>query len=378
MNICDAPAKGGQKILLACAAWLICSGISGPVWLEARAIAPQAGNGPSESGGVQPPELKRELEEGSGKRGAEPGKGTGKKRDPKGFPNLPLATLGGSQYWTDVCWISGWKIQRHATTHHHRLLDPKEYRMAWGSLEHCHDELRQRIESEKIPPARGKVVVLLHGLLRSHDSMEALGEYLAEKGSYQIVNLAYASSREPVETHAADLASVIDQLGPEVTEINFVAHSLGNIVLRHYLGDLQRAGRKPDPRFLRLVMLAPPNQGSRVARGLASSLVFQAVAGKCGVQLGGGWKTLSRQLVVPPFPFGIIAGAQEEGGSLWAPRDFTVFLDETRLEGAADFYTGPFFHWDIKYHPLAMEKTLHFLQHGKFGRAPSPGGQPFP
>jgi hypothetical protein len=378
MNICSTPIPFGRKCLLLCGVWMIGNGISGPSPSLAKVIAPQSENGQSESWVGQPPGSEKEPPGAANKDRTEEGKEENREEEPKGFPNLPLATLGGSQYWTDVCWISGWKIQRHATTHHHRLLDPEEVRLAWGSLEHCQYELRERIESQKIPPTRGAVVVLLHGLLRSNDSMDTLGEYLAEQGGYQIVNLAYASSREPVETHAADLASVIDQLGSEVTEINFVAHSLGNIVLRHYLGDLQRAGRTPDPRFKRLVMLAPPNQGSRVARGLAGSLVFQAVAGKCGVQLGAGWKTLSERLVVPPFPFGIIAGAQDETGSVLSPRDFTVFLDETRLTGAADFYAGPFFHWDIKYHPLAMEKTLHFLQFGRFDNAESTDSRQFP
>lgn len=282
------------------------------------------------------------------------------------LPNLPLRTLGGNQYWSDIQWAGGWKIQRHATTHHHRLLDPDEIRVAWGNLEHCLLEMNRRIESGEIVRERGVVVILLHGLLRSNDSMETLGEYLQQHGDYTVVNLAYASSRESVETHAADLRRVIDNLSPEVSEIYFVAHSLGNIVIRHYLGDLRRVGNKPDHRFRRMVMLAPPNQGSRIAKRLSNSLVFQAVAGKSGVQLGAGWKKLSPRLDTPGFEFGIIAGAKDESDSNFSPRDFTVFLDEVRLDGAADLFTGPFFHWDIKYHPLAMEQTLHFLKHGFF------------
>ena len=56
-----------------------------------------------------------------------------------------------------------------------------------------------------------------------------------------------------------------------IAEINFVGHSMGNIVIRHYLGD--EAGKKPDGRLRRFVMLGPPNHeaylASLAAMGLA-------------------------------------------------------------------------------------------------------------
>ncbi len=39
------------------------------------------------------------------------------------LPNLPLPTMGGKQFWSDVRWRSGWRVQRHIWTGHHRLLD---------------------------------------------------------------------------------------------------------------------------------------------------------------------------------------------------------------------------------------------------------------
>ncbi len=282
--------------------------------------------------------------------------------------NWELPTLGGQHFWSDVHYWGGWRIQRHSETEHHRLLDPNQIRKAWGSREQCQQTLKGLIQQENIQPEQGTVVILLHGLWRSNDSMEPLGNYLNKQASFTVINLAYASARGKIETHADDLASVIAGLSDQVTEINVVAHSMGNIVFRCYLGQLHRQGLALDPRFKRMVMLAPPNQGSRVARTLSKSLAFQTLAGLGGVQLGAGWPALQPKLATPTFEFGIIAGSADgdKNPSLLKPRDFTVFVNETHLAGATGFHLGPYFHWNIKYHPQAMDETLHFLKTGKF------------
>ena len=68
---------------------------------------------------------------------------------------------------------------------------------------------------------------------------------------------------------------------PDETEFSFVGHSMGGIVVRHLVGDLQR----DDPgdllkRCRSLVMLGPPNQGASIARRLARTGVFGLVSGK--------------------------------------------------------------------------------------------------
>ena len=282
--------------------------------------------------------------------------------------NWELPTLGGQHFWSDVHYWGGWRIQRHSETGHHRLLDSDQIRKAWGTREHCHQSLQRLIQQKNIQPEQGTVVILLHGLWRSNDSMETLGDYINKKAGFTIINLAYASARGKIETHADDLASVIDGFSDQITEIHVVAHSMGNIVFRRYLGTLEQQGQSIDPRFKRMVMLAPPNQGSRVARTLSKSLAFQTLAGLGGVQLGAGWPALQPNLATPSFEFGIIAGSADENKnpSLLTPRDFTVFVNETQLPGANGFHLGPYFHWNIKHHPQAMDETLHFLKTGKF------------
>jgi triacylglycerol esterase/lipase EstA (alpha/beta hydrolase family) len=127
--------------------------------------------------------------------------------------------------------------------------------------------------------------------------MDPLCRYLREKGGYQVFNVSYPSTREDIAEHARSLRHVVNSLDG-IKEINFVGHSLGNIVIRHYLGDLARqqswkqsanaaaADRRAKARFHRFVMLTPPNQGALLADKFADNLIFQEIIGQSGQQLG--------------------------------------------------------------------------------------------
>ena len=52
---------------------------------------------------------------------------------PDSLWNLATRTLGGLQFWGDVCAFHGWRIQHNVFTNHFRLLDPSDVRWAWGS-----------------------------------------------------------------------------------------------------------------------------------------------------------------------------------------------------------------------------------------------------
>lgn len=301
---------------------------------------------------------------------------------PNGYFNLRAKTLGGKQYWTDIRHSVGWRIQENAVTGHFRLLDPSNVRQAWGSVAHCEQKLNGLVQSGQAQSHRGKVVIALHGMIRTRDSMNTMARFLTEKGKYQVVNFQYASTKKEVAEHGRALGRVISSLGPDVTEINFVAHSLGNLVIRSYLQQHQTAVlpgagggpavfRQGDPRIGRIVMVGAPNQGSKMARMLKGSLLFQGIAGKTGMQLANGWEQLEPQLATPDVPFGIIAGGKTERGginnwTLTGPNDFTVSAEETKLPGAADFLLRPLFHSTMMNQPETLNATLRFFQHGYF------------
>ena len=300
--------------------------------------------------------------------------------------NIETPTLGGKQYWTDIRVQGGWRIQQNSETGHFRLLDSGNVRKAWGSQAACERTLNQKIANGEVQPYRGKLVILLHGLIRSSSSMDPLAESLRQQG-FQTINFGYASSRKSVQSHASALRNVIDMLGDGVQEINFVGHSLGNIVVRGYVGQIDEATGQPlpvDPRIKRMVMIGPPNQGSRMACVVQNTLAFRLAAGTCGQQLSRDWEQLEKEIGVPKFEFGIIAGGQPDelpiGNALVPGKDdFTVSVEEAKLAGATDFLVAPLFHSTMMFNTDTIEWTQNFLEHGYFksaqDRQPLPSAQ---
>ncbi len=288
-----------------------------------------------------------------------------------GTLNVDYRTFGGMQFWTDELVFHDWRIQRNSVSGHCRLLDEKNVRRAWGKFEECAQELEQIKHTKELAPLKPKVVLVLHGLVRSRESMDDLCKYLREPGDLSVLNVSYASTRGNLAEHAAALAKVVQHL-EGVTEVNFVGHSLGNLVVRHYLSDLAREtlGDRPAPRLGRVVMLAPPNNGAEMARRFQDNALFQAIWGASGKELATSWAELEEHLAIPTCQFGIIAGGQgdDNGRSplVAGDDDFVVAVDETRLPGAADFLVLPVLHGSIMADNKVQECTLRFLQSGFF------------
>ncbi len=288
-----------------------------------------------------------------------------------GHLNAVTPTLGGRQFWADEHFFHDYHIQRNVFTGHYRLLDGSNLRRAWGTFDECRAKLLQIRDERRLPAMSGRAVVVLHGLFRSGHSMGRMAKFLREKGGYSVFNVNYPTTRGPVTDHAQSLAKVISSL-EGIEEINFVAHSLGNLVVRHYLGDHTNAeaGVFPDPRIGRMVMLGPPNQGAQLAEALGQYRLFHVVAGQSASQLGRDWQQLEARLATPACPFGILAGGRgtEKGYNplLGQDNDLVVSVECTRLAGAADFAVLPVLHTLMMDDAKVQEYTLRFLEHGYF------------
>ena len=286
--------------------------------------------------------------------------------------NLRGPTFGGKQFWSDETVFREWRIQRNSITGHYRLLDETNKRRDWGTFEQCREKLERLKQELDLPPLRGKVVIVLHGLFRSRASMAGLCDYLSEQGEFTALNVSYASTRSDMDTHAAGLARVIENLGPEVVEINFVAHSLGNLVIRRYLACCYQGtdGFRADPRIHRIVMLAPPNRGARLAEYFKGSKLVKWVWGDSATELANQSDELQKRLAIPRCQFAIIAGGKSDpdGRNRLIPGDddFVVTVEETKLAGARDFVVIPTLHSFIMNDTTSREYTLRFLEHGHF------------
>lgn len=293
-----------------------------------------------------------------------------------------MPTMGGKQFWADEMFFHKWRVQRNVFTGHYRLLDGQDRRHASGTFNECREVLEDIKLRRRLPPINGKAVVVLHGLFRSRSSMDSLCDYLEEHGGYEVLNVTYPSTQYDIGQHAQSLDRIIDNLDG-IEEVNFVAHSMGNIVIRHYLGDLRKQEaqvtessatadvlRRKRPKFNRFVMLAPPNHEAQMATFFADNVLFKTITGESGQQLGRQWKELEGKLSTPDFDFAVVAGGKNNGKGynplLPGDNDGTISVDTTKLPGARDFIVLPVMHTVIMNDARVREITLQFLQRGYF------------
>ena len=264
------------------------------------------------------------------------------------LPNLTLPTLGGSQLWSDVAWQDGWRVQQHAWTGHHRLLDPGNRRRAWGSWERCQSALWEVDGSQD---ARTHLVVLLHGLGRTRRSLTGLEEALAAAG-HRVACLSYPSTRAAIEQHAAAVTAVLDGL-EGVERVSFVTHSLGGIVAREVLSDPSAAWRKRIQPGI-LIQLAPPNQGAEIARRLDLWPVRWL--------LGPSFVALANPRGLPGIPTFVITGAGRANPWVAGLDDGVVGIGEVYLPGARTEYVPGAWHTLVMDHQVVRERVLALLE----------------
>jgi pimeloyl-ACP methyl ester carboxylesterase len=285
-------------------------------------------------------------------------------------------TLGGAFTFSDEVVYQGWRIQKHAIIGHYRLLDPNDRRHARGSFQHCLEELEKAKVAMKIAPLPKEVVIVMHGLGASRKWMDSLSEYLEEEGGYTVVNVGYPSTMGKIEEHAHTLTSVIQHL-EGVETVSFVAHSMGNIVIRHCLNDMAAlpASEQPEITYKRFVMISPPNHGAGMAdkvAGTSLAKIAEMVGGEAVDQLapGKGWPSLEKRLATPSFDFGIIVGGQgdDEGYLDTIPGDDDMLLsvETSKLAGASDFVQVKNIHQTMPKNEQVQSYTLRFLETGAF------------
>ena len=302
--------------------------------------------------------------------------GRSPKPNPEGGPRRGARTMGGKQFWTDLYVFRDWRIQKNALTGHCRLLDDQDLRQTWGSYDHCLQTFQAIRRQRSLPPLKSRAVVTIHGLGRTRQSMDPVGQAVLQAARVddqpvEWINMSYASTRGDMTAHAEALDQVLRGLAG-VEEVDFVAHSLGNLVIRRWL-HLQTERQDPPadlPRVGRIVMLAPPNGGAEMAQRLNENGLFHFVLGTSGTQLAREWELVQQKLTIPQTSFGIIAGdvqLPKDGNPLIeGPDDLVVSVEETKLSGADDMYVGPFAHTYIMDQEKVHEAILRFLKHGYF------------
>ena len=208
--------------------------------------------------------------------------------------------------------------------------------------------------SNESPP-----VILLHGLARSGRSMLPMQKLLEREG-FRTWSVTYPSRERSIVSLAEWVAErVHGQFGD--VPVMAVTHSLGGIVLRHMTLHCK---------IERAVMLAPPNDGSRVASMLREFPLYRWLYGPAGQEVSdpSAWPQA-------PEHCAVIAGTRATSianPTSWLtratkvfgtePSDGTVAVSETKLPAMKEFHTVDATHSWIMHHDATQAHTLRFLR----------------
>jgi pimeloyl-ACP methyl ester carboxylesterase len=195
-------------------------------------------------------------------------------------------------------------------------------------------------------------VILVHGLCGSRLDMWPLARYLRSRG-FDVTNWGYLSLLGRIEQYADQLSEVLLRAEEQAGQgrYHLVTHSMGGIIARTVLMQQEL------PRMGRMVMLAPPNQGSFVARHLSPYLRWLAPTLE---QLSDAPQSYVNRLGNP------LSGRPLELGIIEATRDRVIAPGKVVLAGYRDLARVDGHHGILAWYPQTLALVSSFLQQGKF------------
>lgn len=213
---------------------------------------------------------------------------------------------------------------------------------------------------------KGDYVILLHGLNRTAYSMSKIAVALSESG-YHVINYSYPSRKYSIDVLALSLLDKVINTHciNNKKKIHFVTHSLGGIILRKYLQE------KPMLNIGRIVMITPPNHGSKWVDFLKKSPLFSWILGVSGKQLGS--KSTSYVNHLPPkieCELGVIAATKSYNPFSFmifkTKNDGTITVNSTKMVGMKDFKEIDTTHCVAPNNDEVIKDAVNFINYGFF------------
>ncbi|MGJ8673941.1 MAG: esterase/lipase family protein [Rubritalea sp.] len=207
-----------------------------------------------------------------------------------------------------------------------------------------------------------ELVIFMHGLWRSYRSMGPVVQAVTKAG-YSTLNIPYPSFKESLEELVGRLHKTVEQERGNYSKIHFVTHSLGGVIIRNYLNSYEHSESS------RVVMLAPPLQGSRIVDWLQRARL-NFVLGPAGTFLS----TESMVREIASFPehieIGVIMGNRVRIPFLHRiiddESDGIVRVETGMAEGLKEFKVIHADHTLITLHQDVLEDVPKFLRTGSF------------
>ena len=191
-------------------------------------------------------------------------------------------------------------------------------------------------------------VVCIHGFMTNYRSMKPVEQTLKCLG-FRTCSWDYPSRKRTIEQHACNLIPYLQQIACcyPGEPIDFVTHSTGGLILR---AALNLPGCPEEAKMGRAVLLAPPNQGSKLAYRFRNFEPIRFMMGnKSGLQLMCYDACDIQRLGSFPSSMQVLVIAGTKGNHMWfcEPNDGYLTVDETALETPYFFTSFPVDHGDL-------------------------------
>ena len=193
-----------------------------------------------------------------------------------------------------------------------------------------------------------ETVVVIHGFGGKRLWMAPLSYRLASQ--YDVSNWCYFSYGKSIDYHAARFAEFLVSVDAK-QKLNIVAHSMGSIVTRVAL-------LKTQAKVNRVVMLAPPNAGSHVARFVSPVLgpVCRPIS-----EISSHEDSYVNQLSNK---------TSCETGVIASRFDVLVPWENTKMDDLADHQTVVGTHNSLLFSGKVAAMVARFIETGKFAASP--------
>ena len=201
-----------------------------------------------------------------------------------------------------------------------------------------------------------EVVFLLHGMGRSRASMLTLSKRFRTNG-YRVVNFPYSQMADSLNDITAQFIESIRK-NAAGRKFHLVGHSLGNIIIRNGF----KKGYPPG--LGRIVMIAPPNRPSKLAKKFKENFLYRWITGDSGQKLSK--QEFYDTLPIPDVEFGVIAGDKGLGLMSKEPNDKIVLVEATKLKGMKDFVVLHHGHTFTMNARDTFDYTKTFIETGRF------------
>ncbi|MBV5281591.1 MAG: alpha/beta hydrolase [Paludibacter sp.] len=208
-------------------------------------------------------------------------------------------------------------------------------------------------------------VYLIHGYASLGLELENIHKSIKNEG-FESEIYVYPSLSKDIDSVGVELFRKIQKENYDT--VSFVTHSMGALVVRSLYEHIDSLSSFPF--IYRIVMIAPPNNGSPVADFFAQFSFMKFIVGPNVKNLTSNSVTGAKKYPIPTCEVGLIAGSygRKRGFNIFVKgdNDGVLLPEQTKMGIEKDVAFVKSWHVGLLYNKIVKKYVISFLINGKF------------